>query len=1037
MKPVITILLLVLSLAAVRSGAQTLIGPTRSVTLTGVASASPDGGSFAPVISGNGQFVVFASYADNLVTNNGTGSLDIFVRDLNAGTTRLASATSSGSGGNGSSSYPVISSNGQFVAFLSMATNLVAGDANGLPDVYVRDMVAGVTTLESIGVSGGAGKGGYCLGFDLTPDGRFLAFSSSQTNLVTNSVSTYANIYLRDRQAGATELISVQAADGVSGGSGNSDFAVATPDGQKVVFYSSALDLVSWGTNTPPAAGQIYLRDRSALTTVCLGINAQPFIIGPMKSFNAALSADGSAVTFIAASTTNNQSALLYYNLTNGQSSLISGAVDVSSWPEMSANGHQVVYSVNSNIFVWDEQTGSNVLVSVDLNGSTNGVSLSPTISADGSRIAFVSSATNLTATASGGAYQVYVRDLASGTTRLASPNLSGGASGDAPLAQPALSADGGMVAFTSPDDSLTAGDLNKASDVFTWSWITGQAGLISRIDPSKPSVTSPGFLVSGSQAVSMDGRYVAYSALDDNALPGETNGLLDVYVRDMVTGQILSASGGLTNGPFTSPAISGDGRYVAFLRGSASGLQPGDIYLHDFQTGTLTLVSATANGAAIGTASAPVMSVDGRFIAFSTSTSLSPNDVTGFLDIYVYDVQQKTNRLISVKPNNSSDSYDCINPIFSPDGNWVAFQSKSPNLINPSLSSVSSYQIYARNLISNKTYFISFIPTNIAPTLTALPGDNTNAVFSGDSRYLAFRSFTNIYGNPVCLHDFVTGTNQLVCSNASFPSLNRDGSKIAWASTNGQVYVTTRSTLQSNLVSVATDRSSFGNGTSSIPLFSPDGRVIVFSSKASNLAANDTNLLTDIFVRDLVLSNTMVISVGRQGMATGDCQSVNPLFAADGRTIVFQSFGANLAANDFNGSRDLFIVRLGTGDSDGDGMDDDWEIAYFGDLSHDGTADTDGDGMTDLQEFLAGTNPTGNTSVLQCLGVASSQGITSVYWSAVPGRSYRVEYKDDLNAAAWTALVSQATATSGTGSVIDSSAGLTRHHFYRVALLP
>jgi hypothetical protein len=163
----------------------------------------------------------------------------------------------------------------------------------------------------------------------------------------------------------------------------------------------------------------------------------------------------------------------------------------------------------------------------------------------------------------------------------------------------------------------------------------------------------------------------------------------------------------------------------------------------------------------------------------------------------------------------------------------------------------------------------------------------------------------------------------------------------------------------------------------------------------------------------------------------------LNPTLAADGRTLVFQSFATDLALNDFNAGRDLFLVRLGVRDTDGDGMDDDWEVTYFGDLSHDGSADTDCDGLTDLQEFRAGTNPTTNTSALRCLAVAGANNGATVYWSAVPGRTYRVEFKNGLNGTAWQTLVDAVTANSALASVVDASASSSRQRFYRVVALP
>src|SRR5207245_10734441 len=112
-----------------------------------------------------------------------------------------------------------------------------------------------------------------------------------------------------------------------------------------------------------------------------------------------------------------------------------------------------------------------------------------------------------------------------------------------------------------------------------------------------------------------------------------------------------------------------------------------------------------------------------------------------------------------------------------------------------------------------------------------------------------------------------------------------------------------------------------------------------------------------------------------------------------DGRTRVSQIFASDLVAVDFNDRRDVFVLKLGGIDADHDGMDDDWEMAYFGTLARDGTGDFDGDGMTDLQEFLAGTDPTNGGSVLRVMTLTSVRGVgTAILWSAVEGRAYRVQ---------------------------------------------
>src|SRR5206468_7498342 len=133
----------------------------------------------------------------------------------------------------------------------------------------------------------------------------------------------------------------------------------------------------------------------------------------------------------------------------------------------------------------------------------------------------------------------------------------------------------------------------------------------------------------------------------------------------------------------------------------------------------------------------------------------------------------------------------------------------------------------------------------------------------------------------------------------------------------------------------------------------------------------------SDIFVRDRVSGTTILMSLNLQGTGSGNGSSTKPALGADGRTVVFQSVANDLVPRDYNDRRDVFVLRLGGGDTDEDGMDDDWEMAYFGALSRDGTGDFDGDGQTDLQEFLAGTDPTniGSTLRVLTLSLSGTQG--------------------------------------------------------------
>jgi hypothetical protein len=168
---------------------------------------------------------------------------------------------------------------------------------------------------------------------------------------------------------------------------------------------------------------------------------------------------------------------------------------------------------------------------------------------------------------------------------------------------------------------------------------------------------------------------------------------------------------------------------------------------------------------------------------------------------------------------------------------------------------------------------------------------------------------------------------------------------------------------------------------------------------------------------------------------------------SADGRTVAFQSFASDLVPGDYNDTRDVFVVTLGGPDTDGDHMDDDWEMAYFNTLDRDGSGDFDHDGASDLAEFRAGTNPANDASILRVLRLTTAvdQAVTGrrstvLLWSATPGRTYRVQFKSDLNFQ-WLAVAGDVTASSTSASLTDTVEAtpddvMRPHRFYRVLLV-
>ena len=209
--------------------------------------AEANGDSFHPAMSPDGRFVAFMSYASNLVTGDTNGVGDIFVHDRVTGTTDRVSVSSTGAQGNAYSRMPAISLEGRFVAFESLASNLVGGDSNSRIDVFVRDRITGTTTKASV-ASDGSQVGGHSLKPSLSGDGRFVAFESAATGLISRDRNGDFDVFVRDRVAGTTVRASVSA--GGAEAKDDSGAAAISQDGRFLAFWSLAPNLVSDDTNT-------------------------------------------------------------------------------------------------------------------------------------------------------------------------------------------------------------------------------------------------------------------------------------------------------------------------------------------------------------------------------------------------------------------------------------------------------------------------------------------------------------------------------------------------------------------------------------------------------------------------------------------------------------------------------------------------------------------------------------------------------------------------------------------------------------------
>jgi Tol biopolymer transport system component len=338
------------------------------------------------------------------------------------------------------------------------------------------------------------------------------------------------------------------------------------------------------------------------------------------------------------------------------------------------------------DVFVRDTSTGQTTLVSVGDGGQANGDSSNARISADGGFVVFTSLATNLVAADTNGAADVFVRDLEAGQTVRVSVSGSGeqgnGPSGEAPSD---ISADGGVVSFSSAASNLVAGDTNRIRDVFVAVRATGAVERVSVAGDGSEAAAG----ASDASAISADGRFVAFASTAPNLVTDDTNLAADVFVHDRQTGSTvrasISAAGGqAANSSSLRPGgLSADGRAVAFETAAplAAGDTGGsDVYLRDLSASTTERISVNSAGmGANASAGAPAISADGRYVAFeSSATNLDPAD-TGFdQDVFVRDRVDGATRLISTSGSAIQISQTAA---ISGDARFVGFASTASDL--------------------------------------------------------------------------------------------------------------------------------------------------------------------------------------------------------------------------------------------------------------------------------------------------------------------------------------------------------------------
>ncbi len=379
-----------------------------------LVSARPDGGSGGSApwpgyeketgLSGDGRYVVFSSHSTDLVPNDTNGQRDVFVRDTQTGRTTLVSVGADGVQGNRESRQGSISADGRFVAFNSLATNLLPGDTNDSPDVFRRDLLTGRTTLVSGGRAGQSDRGAHQP--EISADGRQVAFTSESTNLIAGDTNNVADVFVRDLAGRRTERVSLT-------GNGRQS---ADPASQPTISGDGRVVAFTFGTT------KVAVRDRGANTTrvISQGVPVYP-IAGEFEAGKPAISTDGRFVVFTIVGYWPGRDPVpnvwlrdlrtdrLEHISVNYQGQPADN-IDGSFRNDISADGRYVTYSSTSrltrldggglsDVYRLDRRTGSLDWITADQEQSqidNNNGSFAPAISDDGHHVAFASDARDL-----------------------------------------------------------------------------------------------------------------------------------------------------------------------------------------------------------------------------------------------------------------------------------------------------------------------------------------------------------------------------------------------------------------------------------------------------------------------------------------------------------------------------------------------------------------------------------------------------------------------------------------------------------------
>ncbi len=887
----------VVALVALLAGAPALVAQQTNEALSRTEPSLLSNGaggtaSGRRVMSDDGRFTVFVSSNDFVVPGqvDGNANNDIFLYDALTDSIVLVSHAngSTQTTANGLSSAPSISADGGFVVYESRATNLVlGGDSNGGEDVFRWDRLANTNLLISDTPAAGVQAGnGLSSGARLSADGSVVVFGTAATNFGATDTNGAGDVYRWS--AGVLTLVSHTAASATTTASGASSGPVLSFDGSLVAFTSAATDLVPGATDTN-GTFDIFLWDAGSpsLTLVSDVDPSAAAVAANGLSFTYDLAGDGSRVVFLSSAT-------------NFVPSDLNGATDV---------------------LLFTRATGAVTPVShaaADPTSTANGGAALPSISPDGRFVVFESAATNLVVgfvNGNGTGTDVYRHDTLADASQLVSHSTAGTLNGGNGASQGATISALGTVAFTSTAGDLVTGfsDQNSTgSDAFLWSptvtTLMSHDGGGAAIG-SNQSATARAFGLSGS--------HVLFETSATNVVAGDPFPTTsDVYRHEVTGGQngqvsrrVPSQTGRGASALRLAgvPVTSSDGRFTVF-ESQAFDLVPGqvdvsgvyDVFLHDRQDGSLTLVSHSTAGLKIagnGASRNASISADGSAVVFESQAT---NLVAGFVDlngaavadVFVWSRADGSIALASHASAGTATSGSALSQRarISDDGAYVVFESAATNLVAGFADgNGTGTDLFLYRRATGSVTLVTH--ANGSLTTSANGGTVGTADISGDGRWVSFvTGASNVVpgdGNAAddaFLHDGTTGVNVLLSHVPGAPGTP-------------------------------------GNGAAGPPSLSADGSRACFSTAATNLGFTDGNSRPDLVLRDRASGTfTLVTHLPGSQLTTANDTSYGCTLSRNGRWALYDSYATSLVSGfvDSNGAgtTDLYLFEAATGEN-------------------------------------------------------------------------------------------------------------------------